>query len=231
VITQGQEIPLATGRAVHGNEIILIFINMETIKKSILLEDNKQRNEIRTIVRDIVQVFKDNDDGEFYLPEEVNGKHYYDLPKLGIDLSVELIIQPDENVDNYLMDANYFRDDHIIVIGILYNTDNKQQSLYGIIGELNELIAHELRHVYQKRTGMYDLDQEEPEEPYLYYTQDHEIDAQVYGFKRMSQITRKPFNYLVRNWFDTHQDLHGLDKEEVEKVIQIIIDTKNKTNS
>jgi hypothetical protein len=78
---------------------------------------------------------------------------------------------------------------------------------------------------------MYNLDQEEPEDPYLYYTQDHEIDAQVYGFKRMSQITRKPFNYLVRNWFDTHKDLHGLDKEEVEKVIQIIIDTKNKTNS
>ena len=45
---------------------------METIKKSILLEDNKQRNEIRTIVRDIVQVFKDNDDGEFYLPEDLD---------------------------------------------------------------------------------------------------------------------------------------------------------------
>jgi len=199
--------------------------------KSILLEDNKQRNEIRTIVRDVTQVFKDNDEGEFYLPEEVNEEYHYNLPRLGIDLSVELIIQPDEYVDNYLMDASYFRDNNIISITILYNTDNKQQSLYGIIGELNEIVAHELRHVYQKKTGTYNLDQEEPEDPYLYYTQDSEIDAQVYGFKRMSQITRKPFDYLVRNWFDTHQDLHGLDKGEVEKVIQIIIDTKNKTNS
>lgn len=201
---------------------------MKTIRKSILLEDNRNRDVIRTIVRDIVQAFKDNDEGEFYLPEDVSGNHYYNVPKLSSEIVIELTIEPDSEIDDYMINAEYFRDVDIFGITILYNPDNKQRSLYGIVGELNEVIAHELRHVHQKTKGTYDLSVEEPEDPYLYYTQPHEIDAQVHGFKRMSQITRKPFEELVKNWFDTHKDLHGMNDDDVKKVTQILIDYKNK---
>lgn len=201
---------------------------MKTIRKSILLEDNRNRDVIRTIVRDIVQAFKDNDEGEFYLPEDVSGNHYYNVPKLSSEIVVELTIEPDSEIDDYMINAEYFRDVDIFGITIVYNPDNKQRSLYGIVGELNEVIAHELRHVHQKTKGTYDLSVEEPEDPYLYYTQPHEVDAQVHGFKRMSQITRKPFEVLVKNWFDTHKDLHGMDDDDVKKVIQVIVDYKNK---
>lgn len=201
---------------------------MKTIRKSILLEDNRNRDVIRTIVRDIVQAFKDNDEGEFYLPEDVSGNHYYNVPKLSSEIVIELTIEPDSEIDDYMINAEYFRDVDIFGITILYNPDNKQRSLYGIVGELNEVIAHELRHVHQKTKGTYDLSVEEPEDPYLYYTQPHEVDAQVHGFKRMSQITRKPFEELVKNWFDTHKDLHGMDDDDVNKVIQVLIDYKNK---
>jgi hypothetical protein len=201
---------------------------MKTIRKSILLEDNRNRDVIRTIVRDIVQAFKDNDEGEFYLPEDVSGNHYYNVPKLSSEIVIELTIEPDSEIDDYMINAEYFRDVDIFGITILYNPDNKQRSLYGIVGELNEVIAHELRHVHQKTKGTYDLSVEEPEDPYLYYTQPHEVDAQVHGFKRMSQITRKPFEELVKNWFDTHKDLHGMNDDDVKKVTQILIDYKNK---
>ena len=201
---------------------------MKTIRKSILLEDNRNRDVIRTIVRDIVQAFKDNDEGEFYLPEDVSGNHYYNVPKLSSEIVIELTIEPDSEIDDYMINAEYFRDVDIFGITILYNPDNKQRSLYGIVGELNEVIAHELRHVHQKTKGTYDLSVEEPEDPYLYYTQPHEIDAQVHGFKRMSQFTRKPFEELVKNWFDTHKDLHGMNDDDVKKVTQILIDYKNK---
>jgi hypothetical protein len=201
---------------------------MKTIRKSILLEDNRNRDVIRTIVRDIVQAFKDNNEGEFYLPEDVSGNHYYNVPKLSSEIVVELTIDPDSEIDDYMINAEYFRDVDIFGITILYNPDNKQRSLYGIVGELNEVIAHELRHVHQKTKGTYDLSVEEPEDPYLYYTQPHEVDAQVHGFKRMSQITRKPFEELVKNWFDTHKDLHGMNDDDVKKVTQILIDYKNK---
>ena len=201
---------------------------MKTIRKSILLEDNRNRDVIRTIVRDIVQAFKDNDEGEFYLPEDVSGNHYYNVPKLSSEIVIELTIEPDSEIDDYMINAEYFRDVDIFGITILYNPDNKQRSLYGIVGELNEVIAHELRHVHQKTKGTHDLCVDEPEDPYLYYTQPHEVDAQVHGFKRMSQITRKPFEELVKNWFDTHKDLHGMDDDDVNKVIQVLIDYKNK---
>ena len=39
--------------------------------KSLLNENNNKREEIRKIVRDIILIFKKNDEGDFYLPEEI----------------------------------------------------------------------------------------------------------------------------------------------------------------
>ena len=50
-----------------------------------------------------------------------------------------------------------------------------------MVGEINELIAHELEHAYQEYYGEFDRDyddEEEIEDPYEYYTQEHEIPAQ-----------------------------------------------------
>jgi hypothetical protein len=53
--------------------------------------------------------------------------------------------------------------------------------------------------------------------------QPHEIDAQIAGFKRMSQITRKPFEEVVRDWFNKNKDIHTLNDDQKEKVIQVIL--------
>jgi hypothetical protein len=39
----------------------------------------------------------------------------------------------------------------------------------------------------------------------------------------MSQITRKPFEEVVRSWFEKNKDTHRLDNTEKEKVIQLIL--------
>lgn len=199
---------------------------MNTIRKSLILEGNAFREEIRTIVRDIVTIFKSKDEGEYYLPNEVNKQVEYRFKNF--NLEVELIIQPNEDVDDFLMNAEYYRDEHIIAILIVYNPEKKNQMLYDIVGELNELVAHELRHIYQKHNNIYDLDVEEPEEPLVYYTQPHELDAQVAGFKRMSKITKRPFEEVVRNWFRTHRDIHSLTNDEEQEVISKIMEFKSK---
>ena len=51
-----------------------------------------------------------------------------------------------------------------------------------------------------------------------------EIDAQVDGFKRMRDITKRPFEELVRNWFRTHKDIHQMDTEDQSKIIKMIMD-------
>jgi hypothetical protein len=195
---------------------------MNTIKKSFILEGAEMRQEIRTVVRDIIQVFKSENEGEFYLPNDLRDDEIeYEFPKF--NLEIELIIQQSKDVDDFLLNAELYRDEGIIAIVIMYNPKNKTKSLYGLVGELNELVAHELRHLYQQSYGTHDIEVEEPEDPFEYYTQPHEIDAQIAGFKRMSQITKKPFEEVVRNWFEKNKDIHRLNDNQKEKVIQTIL--------
>ena len=197
---------------------------MNIIKKSFILEGAEMRQEIREVVRDIIQIYKNEEEGEFYLPEEVRDEEsYYDFKRF--NLGVELIIQPSDDVDDFLLNAELYREEGIIAILIVYNPENKNRILYDLVGELNELVAHELRHIYQQKYNTFDIDVEEPEDPFEYYTQPHEIDAQIAGFKRMSQITKKPFEEVVRNWFEKNKDIHRMNDDEAEEVIKMILTT------
>lgn len=195
-------------------------------KKKLILESTKNASFIRKIVKDIITVYKQESDGEFYLPDELNYEEsYYNLPNSKIEL--ELILHPTDEVDDFKLNANFYRKDDIIVVKIVYNPEKKTQIIYGLIGELNEIIAHELRHQFQRDTEMYNFPDEDEDEEELegleYYSQPHEIDAQVEGFKRMKKVTRRPFEELVRNWFRTHQDIHQMNPEDTKTVIDMIM--------
>jgi hypothetical protein len=204
---------------------------MIEIKKSLILEKSEQTQLIRQIVRDIIQIYKINGDGEFYLPEDLGGEEMeYRSPKNSV--SVELTLEMSDTVDDYMSTAFFVRDENVIEIKIVYNPKNKRKITYDLIGELNEIIAHELRHLYQRDTDLYDFSDEDDEEeelpPFEYYSQPEEIDAQVYGFRRMKKVTRRPFEELVRNWFRTHKEIHQLNEKEQEKIIEMILDYNSK---
>ena len=204
---------------------------MIEIKKSLILEKSEQSQLIRKIVRDIITIYKSNDDGEFYLPEDLDGEEMeYHSPKNSI--SVELMLEMSDDVDDFMSTAFFVRDENIIEIKIVYNPKNKNKITYDLIGELNEIIAHELRHLYQRDTGLFDFGDEDDEEeelpPFEYYSQPEEIDAQVYGFRRMKKVTRRPFEELVRNWFKTHKEIHQLNEKEQEEIIDMILDHNSK---
>lgn len=61
-----------------------------------------------------------------------------------------------------------------------------------------------------------------------YYLQPHEIIAQVKGFKRISKLSGLPFFVVVKNWFDSHREIHQLNSKEIEIVIDKILQ-KNAT--
>ena len=195
----------------------------EEYKKKIILEKAQKASYIRHIVKDIITIYKKELDGEFYLPDDLDlGKTEYDLSDSKIE--VELILETSDEVDDFMLNANFYREDDVIVVKLVYNPDKKTQIIYSLIGELNEIIAHELRHQYQRDRKMYDFNDEEEElEGFEYYSQPEEIDAQVEGFKRMRDVTRRPFEELVRNWFRTHQDIHHMNPEDTKKVIDLIL--------
>jgi hypothetical protein len=193
----------------------------------LLLEDNRRREVIRAIVKDIISVFKQEEDGEFYLPNYINDdKDFYNFTNFENNLSVEVSINPNIDVDDFIVDGNYWGSDDIMEIIIDYNPDVKSKILYDLVGELNQVVAHEIRHIDQRNKKTFNLDGPEEEDPYEYYTQPHEIDAQVFGFKRLSKIAKKPYEMVVKNWFDKHKDIHRLSNKEMEDVIDILIKNK-----
>ena len=194
--------------------------------RSLLNEDNNKREEIRTIVRDIITIFKNNDEGDFYLPEDVNDEEFYDFKKINATLTIELTITIDDEIDGFEVNADWISEDDVIELSIIYNPENKNRLLYDLSGELNEIIAHEIRHIHQEVTGSYNTKVRKSIQGKKYYTQPHELDAQIFGFKRISKLTKTPFDIVVKRWFNTHKNLHQLDDKDVKYVIDKIMEFK-----
>jgi hypothetical protein len=97
-----------------------------------------------------------------------------------------------------------------------------RRNFYNIIGQLNDIVAHELEHGFQyNRDGR--VHEEPPTESFEYYTQPDEITAQRAGFRRVAKLRKLPYRDVVRHWFEDHKDVHGLTDDEMEEVIKIIL--------
>jgi hypothetical protein len=200
-------------------------IDIETPKgKETLQEQNTMRQPLRDIVKNIVGVFKNNDEGEFTLPEDLNPDELvYDIGKVGSPFNIELTIEPDETIKTVVVDGNYWGDDDTIEIIIKYNLNVKSKIIYELVGKLNETLAHEIRHIIQSNKGIFDLDVPEEKDPYKYYTQPHELDALKFGFKRLAKLRKIPLKVAVQDWFDNHKEIHRLKDNQVGDVISKII--------
>ena len=181
------------------------------------------RNAVRTTVKDILNVIKDKEPGEFYLPGD-DGEEY-SFSNLPFTYSVNLFIETDDNVDGYELGGNFSSEDDVVEVGIKFNPKTLRKNIYNIIGELNDIVAHELEHGFQYITEG-KVYQEPPSESLGYYTQPDEIRAQRVGLRRLAKLRKLPFNNIVSEWFDTHRDIHGLTENEQEIVINEILDRK-----
>ena len=172
---------------------------------------------VREIVKNIVNIFKSNDEGLFTLNRDDYFIIYDEFIKIVLSLDV------DNTLDSYNIDGNFYQNEKIIFISITYNRNKKNKLLYNIIGELNEVVRHELEHLHQDVYKTHDLNVNEPSEPFNYYSQPHEIEAQVKGFKRLAKLTKQPLEKVIRNWFNTHKDIHLLSEDEIEIIINLLL--------
>ena len=193
--------------------------------KNLILED-KLDNVVRTIVRDIITIVKKEKDGEYGLPEDLyEDRMEYEFPQFSNSFSIFLEISSDESVDGFDVDAEYYNDDDVIYVEIMTNPSYGQEILQPLVGELNEIIRHELEHIKQHQKG-YKFPSREPKSPEKYYTQHHELEAQRAGFKRRSKGEKIDYETLVRRWFDENPHKHRMNKDQAERVIQKILSEK-----
>ena len=191
-----------------------------------LIKEDKFDSVVRQIVRDIITIVKKEKDGEYGLPEDLyEDQMEYDFPYIENTFSIFLQLSSDESVDGFDVDAEYYKDEDVISVEIVTNPSFGQDIIQPLIGELNEVIRHELEHMKQHQKG-FKFPDREPKNPEKYYTQQHELEAQRAGFKRRSRGEKVDYESLVRKWFDLNIHKHRMNKDQAERVIQRILQEK-----
>jgi hypothetical protein len=193
-------------------------------EKSKMNEGRMSRVALKTVVRDIIYKVKEGKKGFFYLPKEDDSYEFTNLP---FSFDVELTLKTSGNIKDYQMNGYYSPEDEVVEIIIIFNPKRFKEYAYNLIGELNEVLAHELEHGHQNYRGEFEnRNDADTKESLVYYTQEHEIPAQYAGFKRLAKLRKEPLSSIVNDWFRTHKDIHGLTDDEEKIVIDKILNFK-----
>lgn len=211
------------------NHIVISKITLnESVKmKSESINESKgeKRNVVRELVKDILNIFKNNGPGEYLLPEDLDGEMTYNFHNLQTEFNLELRIEESDYTEGLEIDGGYYEDEDTLEIEIVYNPKFMPELYYDLVGQLNETVRHELEHLLQVERGE-DIESD-VEDPKKYYLQPHELDAQVAGLKRISKLRKQPFEMVVRDWFYKNENTHGLSEKDSEKVIKKILQKYN----
>jgi hypothetical protein len=234
---------------------------MERIKSFerfiLLLEERGSSIAVRTIVKDIINLFKSGVTGTFYLPQDRNTKfdeykHYpdidedeydededeeievkYDFPDFPMYFFVKVKLVQNRRIKRFRIDASAGVFD--IDFKITYNPNTDMTPYWDeMSAELNVDVAHELEHLLQHYYGEFVDDKGTWSSSLEYYMLPIEVPAQVAGFKRLYDLERKggrdiKLEDLIKKWFNNNRYISKLKGEDEEKIIQNILDAfKNK---
>ena len=188
-----------------------------------IITESKYDSVIRKLVQDILGVFKHENEGNFTLPEDISDNMTYQFSQFDNDFTINVHLSKDETVDTVDVDGEYYTDEDTIEVYIKSNPNLNRELLEELHFELNELLRHEVEHMIQHERGD-EFPNKEVKQPLKYYTQKHELEAQIAGFKRRAQKERKPLEEVIRNWFKKNQLKHRLSPKNVEVVINKILE-------
>ena len=205
------------GYPVFCNKLVNLYPESGTMNENLIVE-GKLDSVVRKLVGDIIGLVRVQKDGSFDLPADISDDIVYEFTNFETPFSIDLNLVQDENVETFNVDGEFSRDDDTIFITIISNPNIGNTFLYDLTAELNEVLAHELTHIRQHEEG-YEFP-EEPKKPKKYYSQEHELEAPVRGFKRKAKVIGKSFDDVVKDWFDKNEHKHRLKPKQVEKIIE-----------
>ena len=197
------------------------------LSEELITESSVMDAPVRKVVRDLVNIIKNKDIGEYSLPEfkEDGDEDEYDFRNVPL-FSVLFFYEKDYTIeDDYLINGAILDgDEFIIAIKLILNPKKYPQSLYDIIADLNDVVAHELEHIYQESSLRPDdemdiyMDNEKRPIGKEYYLQSHEIPAQFKGFRRINKLRKESMKKTIRDWFIRHKNVHNLSNYDIEEI-------------
>jgi hypothetical protein len=202
--------PIKYGTADKITKALKLVSNLDVIVKSIkpvliggkeetITEQKVGNNLIRNIVREIA----------FEVKKDLHGKRKKNIGSYDIGMEepvdVVLFVNPtpnkDENIKPLDVQGYWDEDENQIEIDIDIADDADIDVMYELIGELNDVVTHEFEHAKQTKRG-YEFPDVEYTQPKRYYLQQHEIEAQVAGFKRKAKLQKRPIDEVIREYFE-----------------------------
>ena len=196
---------------------------IEPEKNNEMIQEQKvSRKFLRDIVRDIIfKIKKDYKKPKTYKYNRVD-------PGFGNPFDMEIVMNKGKDFDGKFLkpyDMEAFWDDDTDTLEVFLNIDPRtdQSFLYNLVGEFNDVISHELTHKRQYERGD-KISKRRITRPETYYTQPHEIEAQIVGFKRKSKLTRRPMEEIIRDYFNKRRAKYNLNDKIIDRIVKKLME-------
>lgn len=224
-----------------ANEII--FSVKDSINENKILTEAKGISEpIRRVVRDLTNIIKTQNYGNYNLPEEVDNRQEleYDFDmeseKWGMSRSynvppftIEFTYDANHNIDEpYMINGSLMSDGDTISVLVIINPKHYPSLLYDLIADLNDIVAHEIEHLYQENFMRPDDEIHWEEEGWEspdgkeYYMQSHEVPAQLKGLMRVAKLRKQPIEQVISDWFKRSKYAHHLNDDDVKYMVDFL---------
>jgi len=201
------------------------------ILEGVIVESSVTDQPVREIVRTLVNIVKSQETGTHYLPEDISedGETFeYSFKKIP-EFSIEFNYEIDHAVDGEYKIDGQIHDDDTIIIDLIINPNNYPQSMYDIVADLNDIVAHEIEHIYQnaweRPKDEIDPFENNPDERPTgkeYYKQPHEVPAELAGFRRINRLRKEPIEKTIRDWFNRNRNVHQLNDEDIDELTEYL---------
>jgi hypothetical protein len=204
-------------KPVSDLKVMVTNINPVIEKTENINESKMYRSVIRDVIKDIISVVK----------QDLHANKVTKLGKYGSGNNefVVLVKQNLSTEEGLLspVDVNGYwdEDNNLVEIEIDIDPNSGSEVLYELIGELNDVIRHELEHKKQYLDD-YDFPSTEYKQPLRYYTQPHEIEAQIAGFKRIAKLQKRSLDDVMMNFFQKRKKKYNLSNSTIKKIIERI---------
>lgn len=188
-------------------------------------EQKIPREFLRGIIRNIIsKIKKDYRKSKVYKYENID-------PGFGSRFDLEIVMNKGKDFDDSFLkpyDMEAFWDDDTNTLEIFLNIDSKADNtfLYDLIGELNDVISHELTHKKQYERGD-KIPNRRITRPETYYTQPHEIEAQMAGFKRKSKLSGVPLRDVIQGYFERRRNKYKLTDKIIDRIVNRLLEYGN----
>lgn len=188
----------------------------------IIQEQKVSRKFLRDIVRDIIfKIKKDYKKPKTYKYNRVD-------PGFGNPFDMEIVMNKGKDFDGKFLkpyDMEAFWGDDTDTLEVFLNIDPRtdQSFLYNLVGEFNDVISHELTHKRQYERGD-KISKRRITRPETYYTQPHEVEAQMVGFKRKAKLMGKPLEDIIRDYFNKRRIKYSLTDRIIDRIVKKLME-------